>query len=96
MNTQPTPAALRAASQILLNLKGGMPSDFDRRFVASAIDAELSQERERARELEYALKKLGEQLDERFAAHTDEGIAVAIERALSILAQLRADRGGSK
>jgi regulator of sigma D len=95
MNNQPTPAAMRAVASVFDRFFN-IPAKATPDELAFLIDAELAQERERAQELEYALKKLGEQLDERFAAHTDEGIGVAIERALSVLAKHRADREGSK
>jgi hypothetical protein len=103
MSTQPTPAAMRAASAIVscgTKILGGLQIP-----LARIIDSELTYERERARELEAALVKCHSILrsinynnDNHGFLNRNDAIAVdiAFEAANDILARLRADREGSK
>jgi hypothetical protein len=102
---EPTPAALRAAAAIVscgTKILGGLQIP-----LARIIDSELTQERERARELEAALALLVSECTPMAARLTgetrDSGVSMpkkdAVEQARAVLAMsetLRADREGSK
>lgn len=98
MNNQPTPAAMRAVASVFDRFFN-IPAKATPDELAFLIDAELSQERERARELEACVASLliwAETAARDWRVLPDGPLSNDITQARAILAKLRTDREGSK
>jgi hypothetical protein len=102
MNNEPTPAALRAVASVFDRFFN-IPAKATPEELALLVDAELEQERERARELEAALARcvgvlrdLRRTHGENWNAGESANAASVAAKARAVLAKLRADREGRK